>query len=406
MFVQSSRLRRSGSVLALALLTLAPGACQLAGAQSQFVRFQARTLDAEFSGGYGVDLADIDADGSRDVIAVALNPARLAWYDNGEWQRHLIDTQRESLIDVAPRDITGNGVVDLVLASEFSLGDTSSGGRIQWLENPRGASEADQWQAHDIDRLPASHRLRWARVSESGAEALINLPIVGEGATAPEFAAGAELTAYNIPEEPRDPWGKVVLDDSLEMAHALEIVDWNGDGRDELLTGSFNGVDLFRLAAGGRFVDRQTLVESQDGERPQIGASEVAVGEHPREQRFLATIEPWHGNEVVVYRRDGDSDEWLRRVIDDTLSDGHALAVADLNNDGWDEIIAGGRGEPWALNVYRYLDAEDRWRRIRLDDQVAVSGLFVADLTGNDFSDIVAVGSDSGNLRLYRNQGR
>ena len=40
--------------------------------------------------------------------------------------------------------------------------------------------------------------------------------------------------------------------------------------------------------------------------------------------RQLAAIEPWHGNQVVVYRGKGET--WDNRtVIDDTLNDGHTL---------------------------------------------------------------------------------
>lgn len=382
------------------LLVLMPGAGQAA----DFVSFSARTLDSGFSGGYGVELADIDGDGMQDVIALSLSPARLAWYANGDWSRKLIETGREGLIDVAPHDISGNGLPDLVLASEFSLADTSEGGRIQWLENPGPEAGEAGWQAHDIDRIPASHRLRWADVSDTGKPALINLPIIGEGAEPPRFEGGARLTAYNIPEEPGEPWGSVVLDETLEMAHGLQITDWDDDGRQELLTASFHGVDLFRLASEGQFVQRRTLVEAGGGQRPETGISEVSVG-RLGEERFLATVEPWHGNEVVVYRRSGSSGDWQRQVIDDSLVDGHALATADLDNDGNAEIIAGGRGEPWALNIYRYRPAEEDWQRTSLDDSVAVSGLAVADLSGNGFADIVAVGSDSANVRLYRNEG-
>ena len=53
--------------------------------------------------------------------------------------------------------------------------------------------------------------------------------------------------------------------------------------------------------------------------------------------RQLAAIEPWHGNQVVVYRGKGDT--WDNRtVIDDTLNDGHTLVNADLDGDGVDEV--------------------------------------------------------------------
>jgi len=390
----------------------AVSSCQSADAQrSGFVSFQREVIDDSFPGGYGVSIADIDGDGRLDILALGYVPGTLAWYRNPDWQRQAIDTGTERLIDVAPHDITGNGLTDLVLASEFRLNDPDSGGLVSWLENPRGlpSDTADgNWARHDIDRIPTSHRLRWADVSGRSVPVLINLPIVGQGAAAPEYEGGVALTAYTVPGNPQSRWPSVVLDDSLEMAHGLTIIDWNGNGREQMLTASFDGVHLFSLASRNRLVDRQVIIEAQPGQRPAIGASDVVVGHSGgSDNRFLATIEPWHGNEVVVYRPGPEgSDPWHREVIDTTLSTGHALLTADLNNDGNDEVIAGGRGQPYSLNIYRYDPASGSWDRRSLDSRVAVSGLAVADITGNGFLDIVAVGSGTSDVVLYRNSGR
>ena len=62
-------------------------------------------------------------------------------------------------------------------------------------------------------------------------------------------------------------------------------------------------------------------------------------------QPFIATIEPWHGNQVVVYTRAEATRAalWDRHVIDDKLKWGHAVWCADLDGDGDDELIIGVR---------------------------------------------------------------
>ncbi len=85
----------------------------------------------------------------------------------------------------------------------------------------------------------------------------------------------------------------------------------------------------------------------------------MAVG-HLGKQRFLAAIEPWHGNQVAIYRE--SAGQWQRHVIDDTLADGHTIWTADLNGDGQDEVIAGYRGK--GVNVYYAQDAQgERWSK-------------------------------------------
>ena len=50
-----------------------------------------------------------------------------------------------------------------------------------------------------------------------------------------------------------------------------------------------------------------------------------------------------------------------RQVIDDTLADGHALWVADIDGDGDDEVFAGHRGKDHRVSAYDF-DGQS-WRR-------------------------------------------
>jgi hypothetical protein len=120
-------------------------------------------------------------------------------------------------------------------------------------------------------------------------------------------------------------------------------------------------------------------------------------------ERFLGAIEPWHGNQVVVYRQQGSS--WQRQVIDTTLNDGHVLLTADLNQDGRDEIIAGYRGAGRSVYIYTAEDAKGmRWSRQVLDDGgMAAAGCAVADLNGDGVPDIACIGTATANLKWYEN---
>ncbi len=407
---------RAGIIVKLKLVILFSGlltACQVADAQRQsadFVSFEKFILDDAMGGGSGVVLADVDGDDLTDIVAFSNNPAQFAWYKNPTWQKYVISSVTQQNIYSAPHDIDGDGDVDIVLANQFSLGEPADDGLLQWFENPGNPAENQQWTVHYIDEVPTTHRIKWGDINGDGQKELVILPIVGFGATSPDYDVDLTLMAYSVPDNlDIDSWPGIVLDQSLQVAHGIDIMDWDGDGRDDILTASFYGVHLFQLASRGQPVAKMQIGEGkQDAARPEVGSSEVDVGSLSDDTRFVATIEPWHGNQVVVYTQGEDSSQpWDRVVIETVISNGHGLFTADLNNDGVDEIIAGGRSEPYQLAIYQNTGEVSSWQRIDLDvGGVAVNGLAIEDLNGDGFTDIVAIGSATGNVVYYRNSGR
>ena len=149
------------------------------------------------------------------------------------------------------------------------------------------------------------------------------------------------------------------------MLHGIQVADLDGDGRDEILTASFEGIHRFDFKGQGwaaRWRKVQLAGRCAAGQR-QAGAargtSEVAAstGQGPV---MLAAIEPWHGNQVVVYSPPKGDGLWQRHVIDDTLHEGHALVTADFDGDGQDEIVAGWRAGGGGLRLYKATDATGR----------------------------------------------
>ena len=92
------------------------------------------------------------------------------------------------------------------------------------------------------------------------------------------------------------------------MTHGIAIVDWDGAGRDGILTAGFTGIHLYRMGKDGAWT-RTEIAKGDLAPWPKGGSSDVAVG-HLGKRRYIAAIEPWHGNQVAVYQ-DGQ-----RTVID------------------------------------------------------------------------------------------
>ncbi len=353
---------------------------------AQPVKFREHVVATGQTGGYQVVVADMNHDGKPDIIALASGLRELAWYENPGWQKHTIVEGIRQPINVAVVKLDAKGVPVLALAHEFSPQAKRSVGVVSVLEN-----EGDTWKRTDIDKLPTSHRLRMMN------GLLVNAPLTNEAAEAPDYRGKTPLVFYKPGE-----WKRTLITyDDEGVLHCIYPFDWDGDGRDELLSASFQGVFLIKQAKDGSF-SRTKLTGGSPEAWPKSGASDVAVGRVGK-TRFLATIEPWHGNIVAVYTE--KSGAWNREVIDSTLVDGHTLLTGDFDGNGNDVIVAGYRGKGASVNLYRF-DGKS-WVKSLLDEGgMAGAGCAIADLNGDKRPDVVCIGTSTANVKWYENLGR
>lgn len=360
-------------------------------------QFVVHTVASGLRGGYQVVIADLNRDGKPDLIALASGMPELVWYENPGWERHVIAggfTQMINLAVVASG--RADGIPDIVLASGFSNVAARSVGIVSLLQH--NGDPRDPWTVTEIDRLTTSHRLRTADVDGSGKRIVVNAPLTGAIAEPPDYRDRTPLVFYRPGEWKRQE----IAPGNFGLVHGIYVVDWDGDGRDEILTGGFEGIHLFKLGQDGVWT-RLEIAAGSPEPWPKSGTSDIAVGRIAKE-RFLAAIEPWHGNQVAIYRRNGSN--WARQAIDDTLADGHTILTADLNGDGNDAVIAGCRGGPHSVYIYSAEDqAGRRWSKQTLDPDMPAAACAVGDLNGDGRVDIACIGSASGTLKWYENSG-
>lgn len=366
-------------------------------------QFVEHTIATNLANGYQVVVADLNKDGKPDLIALASGMSELVWFENPDWQRHVIASNFTKMINLVVLESGTQPMI--VLASRFSNEAKNSQGLISVLE-PNGDVRG-QWKVRNIDRIPTSHRLRLADIDGSGVPVVINAPLTSASAMPPLYRGYTPLMYYKPGEWRRTMIGVLrdgkILTENEGVVHGICAVDWDGDRRDEILTAGFSGIHLYEL---DRFKKRWIHTEIARGDPspcPNCGTSDVAVGQLAG-RRFLCSIEPWHGNQLVVYRE--ENKKWMRHVIDNSFSEGHALCCADLDGDGRDEIIAGYRLDGGGLFIYYAEDEQGlRWRRTDLDKGgIAASSCAVADLNGDGKPDIVAIGSATANLKWYENK--
>jgi hypothetical protein len=385
------------AAIAVCVIALDLVAYQLRQTSAAQAKFAEHTVATDLIGGYQVVVSDINRDGKPDLIALASGMKELVWFENPGWQRHVLAANLSGPINCAAADLDGDEIPEIALAHGFATDPAKSVGSVSLLKHKDDPTQP--WEMTEIDRLPTSHRLRWGNIDGSGKKVLVNAPLAGAVTKPPEYKGVVPLVLYRP-----GSWKREVISEELEgVLHGLYITDWDKDGREDILTASFLGVDLFSLGKDKRW-RRSRIVTGNPDPWPRSGASEIAVGKSGK-GRFICTIEPWHGNQVVVYHRQGQT--WQRQVIDATLNDGHVLLTADLNQDGSDEIIAGYRGQGRSVYVYSAEDHKgNRWSRQVLDDGgMGAAGCAVADLNGDGRLDVACIGTATANLKWYENLG-
>jgi len=436
------------------LFCLLPGTA----AALDFPRFETQEIDAGLKIGYAVITVDIDGDGRLDIVVV--DQHQVVWYRNpgqrhADWTKFVIlDGQSQSdNVCIAAVDILNDGQPELVLGAGWRPFETAAPGQLLWLQ--RGSDVTQPWTMHHLPcEEPMVHRVRVFDIDGDGRPEIVHVPLMGRGATRDgNWLDGRPLRVIALPipdSHPQDPdqWQVQVLSDQLHVAHNFfegPSDDLPRPGR-SILTASYLGVSLILPAAEAQTWNTVLLHPAhQENPAGSRGASEIKQSQDGR--GVIATIEPWHGNQVVVYTPttttslnrwaaeqvaaqqaaaksqsneapDQAATVWplQRHVLDKELRWGHGVAFADLTGDGFQELVIGVRDDPnpnlgdafttrRGVRLYRPRDPDGHdWERWILDDGgVAVEDLTVADLDGDGRVDIIAVGRQTGNARIYWN---
>ena len=408
-------IRTTLPILALALLGRA--------AEAQFPRFEKQEIDPHAGAiVYAVTTADVDGNGKPDVVAVTEDA--VLWYENPGWVRREIirgATTRDNVC-IQPHDIDGDGRIDFALGAGWKPPDAKTPSTLQWL----GRDAGGRWQVHPIRYdEPMIHRIRWGTVRQAGAgpKQLVVAALQGRGTHGPDWGQGngVRLIVLGVPANPTDPnWPAEVADSSLHTIHNLQLVDLDGDSRDEVVLAAWEGVFVLRRDPAGRWSKTRIGTGNQES-KPSKGASEVKVGRLRGGRSYVATIEPWHGFQVVVYtppEKTGAEDGvlWKRTVIAEPVQWGHAVWCANLDDDPDDELIIGqrdanrpGTDAPRGPGVFVFdprptADGLSFDRHSIDDGGVGCEDAITADLDSDGHPEIIAGGRSTHNVRIYWNR--
>lgn len=331
-------------------------------AAAREVKFQKFTLDKEFRS-EGVATGDVNGDGKLDVLAGNL------WYEAPNWTPHEIapplkfDAAKgySNSFNNFTMDVNGDGWVDQIL-----IGWPGQDPAV-WRENPKTGT--GPWASHPIARnacneSPAMAYMNfdpklssgglhgvltdvWSRRSKEGRRAakikpgekpvlIFSLDDSQMGWFEPGVDLNAEFKMHPI--SLKSPKKTAKEDGVFRYSHGLGFGDINGDGRDDVLIpgGYWLGPDDPRTSSGWTFVkadlgedcaQMQVYDVNDDGLNDVITTSAHKVGIWWHEQK----------------RSKDGTISFVKHEIDNSISQTHALMLADVNGDGKMDFVTGKR---------------------------------------------------------------
>ncbi|MBL8175844.1 MAG: VCBS repeat-containing protein, partial [Bryobacterales bacterium] len=368
------------------------------------IEFRPQQIQDNFGVVYAVLIEDVNADGKPDVVAI--NPTQVVWFQNPTWQKHVIlegGTKKDNVC-ISAADIDGDGKLDFAVGANWQPTNTQSGGSLQWI---RHSAAGSQWPLFPLGEEPTLHRIRFGDIDGDGKKELVVMPLHGRGNKGPQWEGdGARILVMKPPADPsKGPWPVEVADSSLHIVHNFIIE------QGEIWAAAREGVFAIKRNASGQWAKRK-IGEGNPGE--------IKAGLVHRARR-LATVQPWHGNSIVVYTEPAKPLDpqagtllrptpipdrlWQRETIDSTLDQAHALGWADFDNDGSDELAVGWRGKSYGVALYKRMP-DGAWKKQLVDNGVAVEDLATGDLNGDGKPEIVAAGRSTANVRIYWNESK
>jgi hypothetical protein len=269
--------------------------------------------------------ADIDGDGDQDVLGAAGDGDQIAWWENGggnpiQWTLHTIRTLYDFAHEVYAHDLDEDGDMDVLGASSnldlISWWRNEGGNPVQWTEQTIGAN------------FDCAKSVRVADLDDDGDNDVIGACLYGHDVTYWRNDGGDPII-----------WTACEIDDFLEGAHRVQVVDLDEDGDlDVLAVGYFASQIVWYSNDGGNPIQWTKQIIGTNFHAACIAQAADFDGDGDLDVAATAQT----SNQVAWWRNDGGNPiVWTKLYVDQFFYRVWPLYVCDLDEDGDQDVVAG-----------------------------------------------------------------
>src|ERR1043165_846096 len=266
--------------------------------------FRAQEIDNKIQIGYGLAIADVNGDKKPDILLA--DAKQIVWYEAPNWTKHVIAenlTEKDNVC-IAAQDIDGDGKAEVAVGAGWNPGDTVNSGALFYLVPP--SDRTLKWEPVTLHHKPTIHRIKWVKGAD-GKYGLVSIPLHGRGNKNGE-GEDVKHEFYHVPTDVKSEWKRTLIDQDMHITHNFTVL--HGQRSDGLIIAGKEGISSYGVGVdSGRWKALPIIASNEQGF---AGAGEVREGSLGG-KAFLATIEPMHGTNVVVYTSSSPySEKWKR----------------------------------------------------------------------------------------------
>ena len=361
-----------------ALILAAAFANEAAFAQINTIR---HTIDDRFSSGYWLHAVDLDNDGDMDIIA-ASRKSGLKWSDNdgaGNFVVKEINAGFQDAWSIHAGDIDMDGDIDIVAVSSNEDAQKSE---VAWFEQKSGQNFSYHSLDKTFDMLPQS---------------VFVTDLDGDGDGDILVAAWGSDAILWWENTPGDVFKKHTFDAGIGSAHSVSAADINGDGLPEVLASgggrtavwvNRGNLDFGRkiLGGGGAF---GAFLRDLDGD----GRLDVVRGERA------------NGN-VDWYRNTGGVSYTTQNIVAPGMGEAWSMDIGDFDLDGdMDIVVAGYVFSPNKISFFLNNGEQGFEEQVLEDNFNRPRAVAVADFDQDGDEDIAAVITKANLIVWYEIEG-